>query len=824
MADDDLLISISTDLTNVKRQLRELGQSVTQATNGYTKSFEAAGRSIDKAISTSGVQRRINDLTGVFQKSSKEWQGALADQQKEMDALRAKYSPLFAAQQQYLANLKDIKTAQALGAISASEAAAAISRQKAAFATNVIAINNTKKAVDDTTRSLKLNRIGMMELQAAGINTFQALAAGISLDRVVMMEGAQVVGALIQGTEGVGAKIVSLAAKFPLATAAIAAAGVAVAAYAVAGGNNIKTLDEIVKSHDATVKLLGAAWDEATAKKKNYAAISANSANILGEKDVQDAKNLLTAQIKGIFDAVYKTVGAGGGNQGPLQTVLKSQFEPFKQALSDLANTHDVSAFISNIDSIAEINPKLSSARDALRDLAMEAAKTAAEIPALGQPVDEIADVIDKFNRQMADVTSKPLQDALQGIFDKAKDGKLSIDQINDAVAALEQANPSFSGIIDAIGQIITQARGASAAVSDIYARTGGANGSPNGRHTNPIAIATEKAIQDANYRGVDVVPTPAPNREDLGAAYDKALKKGSHHRIPARTADDRFAEDIKSIQARTQALAVERGLLGATYEEQQKRLTAFDLEQQALKQVREEARRKGDQDWQNAQLSEDQKKKIDEVSDAYARQADALKKAQEEMQFEQDIMKGVLDDIHSALEDGKITAKEWGDIFLNVLDKIINKLENDFIDALFAANNAAGGGGSLLGGLWKGIGTFFGGGGGGGSTDPWLGLRANGGPVTAGKPYIVGEKRPELFVPNQSGTIIPQVPTLRPGSGGLSVSVVLSPTIDNRGASAEAVAKTQEALAQLKSELPGRVVDAVRQANKQNVSLGFRK
>jgi TP901 family phage tail tape measure protein len=36
---------------------------------------------------------------------------------------------------------------------------------------------------------------------------------------------------------------------------------------------------------------------------------------------------------------------------------------------------------------------------------------------------------------------------------------------------------------------------------------------------------------------------------------------------------------------------------------------------------------------------------------------------------------------------------------------------------------------------------------------------RAKGGPVTAGRPYIVGEKRPELFVPSSSGTIRPSVP-----------------------------------------------------------------
>lgn len=35
-------------------------------------------------------------------------------------------------------------------------------------------------------------------------------------------------------------------------------------------------------------------------------------------------------------------------------------------------------------------------------------------------------------------------------------------------------------------------------------------------------------------------------------------------------------------------------------------------------------------------------------------------------------------------------------------------------------------------------------------------GARASGGPVTAGKPWLVGERGPELFVPNSHGTVIP--------------------------------------------------------------------
>ena len=48
----------------------------------------------------------------------------------------------------------------------------------------------------------------------------------------------------------------------------------------------------------------------------------------------------------------------------------------------------------------------------------------------------------------------------------------------------------------------------------------------------------------------------------------------------------------------------------------------------------------------------------------------------------------------------------------------------------------------------------------------PTIGARANGGPVSAGSPYLVGERGPELFVPKGSGAIMPN------GAGGTSVNI----------------------------------------------------
>jgi hypothetical protein len=58
----------------------------------------------------------------------------------------------------------------------------------------------------------------------------------------------------------------------------------------------------------------------------------------------------------------------------------------------------------------------------------------------------------------------------------------------------------------------------------------------------------------------------------------------------------------------------------------------------------------------------------------------------------------------------------------------------------------------------------------GGGAIQGKLKVRAEGGAVSAGQPYIVGEKRPELFVPSTNGYIHPTVPN---GSVTINVSGV---------------------------------------------------
>lgn len=77
------------------------------------------------------------------------------------------------------------------------------------------------------------------------------------------------------------------------------------------------------------------------------------------------------------------------------------------------------------------------------------------------------------------------------------------------------------------------------------------------------------------------------------------------------------------------------------------------------------------------------------------------------------------------------------------------------------------------------------------GAATHWAGLprRATGGPVTGGQPYIVGERRAEVFVPKSAGTIIPSVNAAmaraQRGGGGSTV-VQMSLKIDLEGANGD--------------------------------------
>jgi hypothetical protein len=162
----------------------------------------------------------------------------------------------------------------------------------------------------------------------------------------------------------------------------------------------------------------------------------------------------------------------------------------------------------------------------------------------------------------------------------------------------------------------------------------------------------------------------------------------------------------------------------------------------------------------------------IDRLADLDAEIEKATKKNEmSEKQFEtemriQEIMKGTVDitkdQIKEKLDQLDVLAKEQEEIqkVKNLYDSIASSIETGIVDALEGAINGTKTLGDVARSVFTqiqrslisyGVDAFLGG-------LPGIGkiFRAEGGPVSRGKSYIVGERGPEMFTPGASGHITP--------------------------------------------------------------------
>lgn len=128
-----------------------------------------------------------------------------------------------------------------------------------------------------------------------------------------------------------------------------------------------------------------------------------------------------------------------------------------------------------------------------------------------------------------------------------------------------------------------------------------------------------------------------------------------------------------------------------------------------------------------------------------------------------QDRMNGLKDKARETTSDVRDSFRTMATDALSALDRLAGGIQSgNFLSILSGVLNF----GLQLGGM----GVF------GKSVQANIQPRANGGNVSAGQPYLVGENRPEMFVPDTNGRIMPQVP-----SGATRVVVEASPYFDVR-------------------------------------------
>ncbi|RVH91712.1 phage tail length tape measure family protein [Sinorhizobium medicae] len=182
---------------------------------------------------------------------------------------------------------------------------------------------------------------------------------------------------------------------------------------------------------------------------------------------------------------------------------------------------------------------------------------------------------------------------------------------------------------------------------------------------------------------------------KDLTTVDEKSGKKGRAGG-GGKTEAEQYSDIVDGANRRISSLKAEQEALGMT----EQAALALKCETDLLNQ----AQQKG------IELTAAQKTELSGLASQMAATEVATKNAKEALDFAKGATKGFLSDLRSGLANGEGLWKSFGKAAMNVLDKIISKVEDELVNALFSLNGAGGGGGGgLFGSILGGIGKIFG-------------------------------------------------------------------------------------------------------------------
>jgi hypothetical protein len=170
-AENDLYTAQQRGKISAEERARVLGvlwqQTIgaAQAAERHAAALERERAALAAANAQAGYNRQLGVNPGSGAGSAASSAAVFQEEARRLDQLRAKYVPLFAAQEQYRANLLELRGALAAGALSEREYAAALARTKQAFAGQVGALNGFSGGLRGTLR--QVGRFGP-QIQQAG--------------------------------------------------------------------------------------------------------------------------------------------------------------------------------------------------------------------------------------------------------------------------------------------------------------------------------------------------------------------------------------------------------------------------------------------------------------------------------------------------------------------------------------------------------------------------------------------------------------------------------------------------------------------------------
>lgn len=415
------------DVAKSANKAADGARKASSGTAQFTSSLNSAASANDNAagainrhaaaiIKLTEAERRMSGSFG---------RGAdIAAYSQELDRLRAKFNPLFAASQQYKGALSEIRDAHRVGAISATEMADAVSRQKTAFASQVVALRNIAPAVTTGTTAMRTFTKAAKEtnVQVANVTAqFQDIAVtaamGMNPLQIALQQGTQLSGAFgnakgLTVVKALGSALASLVSPVSLVTIGLVAGTAAFIQWAASGKKGSEELETSLQRHQEAVRLLTDLYGEnskaaeaaGTAGGKAFSAASVRTDVRKLQRQLQEQATQMMPALSGTDGFIDKGLSyLGIGNPGAKNLKLSTDDElQFKDAVDSLlrsirAGKTDLGAFDAQVEGIYERLTKGGKATENLRDTADAIESTADAVFKVGGKFSAFQDPINKL-------------------------------------------------------------------------------------------------------------------------------------------------------------------------------------------------------------------------------------------------------------------------------------------------------------------------------------------------------------------------------------------------------------------------------------------
>ncbi|HEX2554255.1 MAG TPA: phage tail length tape measure family protein [Microvirga sp.] len=572
----------TTTLAEAAEQLRRQTEQATRMNGGLQQAVDALNRSLQaEALALGSVESatgRLRDAQGRFVKMTDDAAraalgagGANDNLAGSLDHLKAKYVPLFAAQESYKSQLAEIAQLSRAGALTTVQWAEALDRARAGYAAQVAGLNGVAQAsqrVWTNTGNITAQFQDVAVMLASGQSPFiTAMQQGTQLALALDGENKGVKGAL----KSVGAGFLGLLSPMTLVSiGAIALGGTAVQALMSIGGE-VETLDNRIKRHADLVKSLRDAYGLAKEGAEEYAR---DSAAVI-ESQLRGTTRRLAAELKDLTKEFLDRSTAGPTRISPVPGIdlefadgvgaATVKYRAFEEAIARLQSSLDAGS------------PKIREFREEISQI---------ERTTTDQTVKKLANEILETTKRAAYLEARLFGAAngIQALDAKARASLANMESFRRALSDISSVEPvhlsKWDEALQAHATAIEKARGNTRLMEEADQRLLDVQGRIISEEQRENEI-TRKQIELSNARTAADRARLSGELELLQSSRemssaDAAVERAALRRLEVTEAARRQMADMLTVQGQEiELLAIERANVGKSADEVERLLAA---------------------------------------------------------------------------------------------------------------------------------------------------------------------------------------------------------------------------------------------------------